>query len=152
MYYLIAVVTALILHTVIQIVAVETVGNYLAQARQLLRDKRHTDGCTTPFKTYIHRWLRKSHGLCAAHDYGSLGFISGVRPGWHNNWVTWLAHMDEGNPVYWAWGTIVATVTLPWVVWRRNLGMTVLPFMVFHGMLVLGILVATAVIWSTYYQ
>lgn len=35
--------------------------------------------------------------------------------------------MSRGNPIYWVWGTIVALVTLPWVVWRRNFGIAFPP-------------------------
>ncbi len=127
-----------ILHLLIEFFAFKTVNDYVSEARILLRAKHYTDGCTTPFKNYIHAWLSHSRELCAAHDFGSLGLITDVRPGWHNNLITWLAHMSQAAPVYWVWGTIVALVTLPWVVWRRNFGITVLPFMVFHGMLLLG--------------
>lgn len=105
---------------------------YLSQAQQLIDSGKYTDGCTTPFKNYIHRWLKKSFLLCAAHDFGSLGYIEGVRPGWNNNWITWLAHMANWNPIYWVWGTIVVLITLPWVIWRRNLNKTSIPFIMFH--------------------
>lgn len=98
------------------------VKDYLAQAKALLASGEYTDGCTTPFKTYIHRWLKKSYLLCAAHDFGGKGLIKGVAAGWENNLMVWLAHMANANPVYWVWGTIVAVWTLPWVVWRHNFG------------------------------
>lgn len=94
-----------------------------------------SDGCTTPFKTYIHRWLEQSRLLCAAHDYGALGYIDGVRPGIHNNWMTLKAHWYMSNPVYWIWGTVVSVVTLPWAIWRRNLKITFLPLIPFHVIL-----------------
>ena len=127
-----------ILHLIIEKLAANKVDSYLSQANILLRSGRYTDGCTTPFKTYIHRWLSHSRDLCAAHDYGSLGFIDDVNPGIHNNLITWFAHMSQAAPVYWVWGTIVALVTLPWVVWRRNLNMTMFSFMGFHLILILG--------------
>ncbi len=152
MDYFIAGIILALLHWAVKVFAFKTVTAYLEQAHLLLLEGRYTDGCSTPFKNYIHAWLKHSHDLCAAHDYGSLGFITIARPGWHNNWLTWLAHMSQSNPVYWIWGTIVALATLPWVVWRRNLGIKALPFLVFHAMLLLIILIATAFIWSTYYQ
>ena len=137
MIYLYSLIGFILAHFIIKFLAFEIVRRYLFEANNLLRARNYTDGCSTPFKTYIHRWLSHSHDLCAAHDYGSLGLITVARPGIHNNFITWLAHMSQAAPVYWVWGTIVALVTLPWVVWRRNFGITVLPFMVFHGMLLL---------------
>ena len=118
-----------------------SVKNYLAQAKKLLDSGAYTDGCTTPFKTYIHRWLKKSRLLCAAHDYGGLGFIEGVAPGWQNNWYTWLAHLSQPNPIYWLWGTIVAVWTLPWVVWRHNLGIRVIESAVEFNLFQIGLIV-----------
>lgn len=125
-----------------------TIADYLEQAQTHVDVGQYTDGCTTPFKNYIHKWLEKSHLLCAAHDFGSLGLIDGVRPGWHNNWVTWLAHMTQSNPIYWAWGTIIAIATLPWVVWRRNFGFQFLDMTGFY--VIMLILIALPVL--IYYQ
>ena len=122
MYYLAIVVFFVISHLLIKKYAADIVSDYLKQTNALLDVDQYTDGCTSPFKTYIHRYLKRAHELCAAHDFGSLGYLTVVRPGWHNNLITWYAHMIESNPVYWLWGTIVAVVTLPWVVWRRNWG------------------------------
>lgn len=137
MIYLYSLIGFILAHLIIEKLATNIVANYLYETKRLLLSDHFTDGCTTPFKTYIHRWLSHSHELCAAHDYGSLGYIDGVNPGIHNNLITWFAHMSRPAPVYWVWGTIVALVTLPWVVWRRNLGITVFPFMAFHGIILL---------------
>ena len=138
MCYLYTAVIALILHLLIRKFAATTVDSYLYETNELLKAGRYTDGCSTPFKNYIHMWLKYSHDLCAAHDYGSLGYLVEVNPGIHNNLITWFAHMSQRNPVYWAWGTVVALVTLPWVVWRRNLGIEILPIAAFYGVLLLG--------------
>ena len=133
MYYLIAfILGGYALHFVIKFLAYETVEGYLFETQALLRSGGFTDGCSTPFKNYIHMWLSHSHDLCAAHDYGGLGLITVARPGWHNNLLTWLAHMSQAAPVYWVWGTIVALVTLPWVVWRRNFNIKLIPLPVFY--------------------
>lgn len=126
-----------ILHLIIEKLTADLVRQYLFEANNLLRARNYTDGCSTPFKTYIHRWLSHSHNLCAAHDYGNLGKITVARPGWHNNLITWLAHMSQAAPIYWVWGTIVSVVTLPWSVWRRNLGITFIPFILFHIILII---------------
>lgn len=123
-YLYISIITAvsfIVAHFLILKLSADTVADYLSQTRMLLDSNQYTDGCTIPFKTYIHNWLSKSYLLCAAHDFGSLGYITGVRAGWHNNIITWLTHMSETNPIYWVWGTVVALFTLPWVIWRRNL-------------------------------
>lgn len=138
MEYIYIIGSFVIAHLLIRFLAIDTVKDYIAQTRWLLYDEKYTDGCTTPFKTYIHRWLNSSRLLCSAHDFGSLGYIKGVNPGIHNNFVTWLAHMYERAPVYWIWGTVVAIVTLPWVVWRRNLGIESVPFIAFHIAIVLA--------------
>jgi hypothetical protein len=124
------------------------VEDYLLKTKELLKAKKYTDGCTTPFKTYIHRWLTCARLLCAAHDFGSLGLITGVRPGWHNNWMTWKAHLSQSNPVYWIWGTVVALVTLPWVFWRRNLGIAILDMAGFHVILLAGITLTLLIIYQ----
>ncbi len=134
------------LHFIIKIVAYETVQKYLSQTSKLLASGRYTDGCSTPFKTQIHKYLKYSRDLCAAHDYGSLGYINGTQPGYHNNFITWLAHMSMSNPAYWIWGTIVATTTLPWVVFRRNLNQTWMPFLPFHAFLILVSAITTLMI------
>ena len=121
---------------------------YLKQAQSLLDSGQRTDGCTMPFKTYVHRWLAKSKLFCAAHDFGSLGLIAGVSPGWHNNWMTFLAHISQPNPVYWVFGLLVSVVTLPWVVWRRNFGITILDITAFHVIL----LILIALPFLIYYQ
>ena len=131
MNYLYIIIGFIVVHLLIRKFAASKVASYLLNVDVLLRIGQYTDGCTTPFKNYIHAWLSKSHLLCAAHDFGSLGFISGVRPGWHNNLITLFAHMTQRNPVYWVWGTIVTLITLPWVVWRRNWGIKT-PFLLFH--------------------
>lgn len=118
-----------------------SVTNYLMQTRALIKAGRHTDGCTTPFKTHIHRWLSESHLLCAAHDYGSLGYITGVRSGWHNNLHTLRAHCTQSNPIYWVWGVIVSLITLPWVVWRRNWGFQFLDMTAFYIVLMLMLVI-----------
>jgi hypothetical protein len=117
--------------------------NYLEQTQSLLDNGEYTDGCTSPFKNYIHKWLDKSKLLCAAHDFGSLGKIIGVKAGWRNNLQTLLAHFAQSNPIYWIWGLIVALATLPWVVFRRDLNQTWMPFIPFHSALLLIIVVAT---------
>lgn len=119
-----------------------SVSLYLEQARSLMQRGEYTDGCSTPFKTYIHRWLNQSMLLCAAHDYGNLGLIPGVNPGIHNNWMTLLAHLSQPNPIYWLWGIIVAVATLPWSIWRRNLGIKFIPAIPFHAFLLLAGVVA----------
>lgn len=99
------------------------ISDYLLHTELLLNKGRYTDGCSTPFKTQIHRYLKWSHLLCAGHDYGNLGYLTEiVKPGIRNNWLCWLAHLSRANPLYWLWGTIAMIVTLPWVVWRRDLG------------------------------
>lgn len=110
-----------------------TTKDYLERTQELLDAKWYTDGCTSPFKTYIHRWLKKSHLLCAAHDYGNLKYISGVRPGLHNQLHTLIAHFSQPNPIYWLWGIVVSIATLPWIVWRRDLGITFFPMGAFHA-------------------
>lgn len=115
----------------LEIIMIST-QTYLRRTEILLKHGQYTDGCSTPFKTFIHRWLKKSRMLCAAHDFGSLGLIQGVQPGWQNNVQTLIAHWSQGNPVYWVWGTIVAVATLPWVVWRRNFNIDLIPIVPFH--------------------
>ena len=143
MFYFYIILIIVSLHYIVKILTFRTVSQYLFEANFLLRAKNYTDGCSTPFKNYIHRWLSHSHDLCAAHDYGSLGLITVARPGWHNNLITWFAHMSQRNPVYWVWGTIVALVTLPWVVWRRNLGVELISMGSFYSILTLGSAFAT---------
>ncbi|MCH9712740.1 MAG: hypothetical protein K0U20_08970 [Proteobacteria bacterium] len=132
-----------VLHLIIERITFYTVRSYLRETQNLLTAGKYTDGCSTPFKTYIHRWLSHSHDLCAAHDYGSLGLITVARPGWHNNLITWFAHMSQTAPVYWVWGTIVALVTLPWVVWRRNLCIKLIPAIPFHIFLIVVVIFIT---------
>jgi len=110
----------IIFHYLIKRYADSTVYFYMSQIDALIETVK-SDGCTAPLKTYIHRWLKHSRKLCAAHDYGGLGLIDGARPGWHNNWLTWLAHMSMINPIYWVWGTIVSVWTLGWVMTKYNL-------------------------------
>lgn len=117
-----------------------TVKQYLDKTAELLSKGQRTDGCTSPFKTYIHRWLSHARVLCAAHDFGGEGLIPGVRPGWHNNWITWLTHISQPNPVYWIWGTVVAVVTLPWVIWRRNWGIKFMDIAAFYIVLIIIII------------
>ena len=124
------------IHVLTKELAADIVARYLDQTEALLSVDQYTDGCSSPFKTYIHRYLTYSHTLCAAHDFGSLGYIDGARPGWHNNLITWLAHMSQRNPVYWVWGTIVALFTLPWVVWRRNFGIKAVDYVGFYVILI----------------
>ena len=122
MIYLYITIGFLIAHIATKKYAVDIVTAYISEARTLYDLGQFTDGCTTPFKSFIHRYLSRSHVLCAAHDYGGLGLLTTARAGWHNNLITWLAHMSQNAPIYWVWGTIVALFTLPWVVWRRNWG------------------------------
>ena len=121
---------------------------YLERAKALLDSGSYTDGCTTPFKNYIHRYLKKAFLFCAAHDYGSLGLIEGVRGGWHNNLHTLIAHWSQANPLYWIWGTIVALVTLPWVVFRRDLNQKWMPFIPFHVVLLFCLTVPILIKYS----
>jgi len=119
---------------------------YLEKAQSLLDSNEFTDGCSVPLiRDWIHEKLKKSKLLCAAHDYGNLGKIPGVRAGWHNNLHTFFAHWSI-NIGYGAWGTIVSLATLPWSVWRRNLGITFMPIMPFHGALLLILAIAFLVI------
>ncbi len=142
LYFLPAVVlVGWILHLLTQKFAQNLVSRYLFEANNLLRARNYTDGCSTPFKTYIHRWLSKSYNLCAAHDYGAMGLITVARPGLHNNLVAWLAHMSQRNPVYWLWGTVLSLVTLPWAVFRRDLNQKWLPLIPFYVALLMIIIV-----------
>ena len=142
MNYLYIAVFIIGLHLLVEWLARRLVTEYLLKAQELLDAGQGTDGCTTPLKTFIHRWLSKSRLLCAAHDFGGLDLIVNTKPGWHNNLITWLAHISQTNPVYWIWGTIVALFTLPWVVWRRNLGIKSLKILGFHVILLTLVLVS----------
>jgi len=99
-----------------------TVKNYLSQAQALLDSNEYTDGCS--LTQFMHKILSKAKILCAAHDYGGLGKIDGVRAGWHNNLHNLLAHFSQSNPFYWLWGIVVFIFTMPWVVWKRDLKMS----------------------------
>lgn len=90
-----------------------TAKKYLEVAQRLMDAGIQTDGCTSPFKTYIHRWLNKARLICAAHDYGGRNMIVGVRPGWHNNVHFLKANWHCGNYV---WGVISFLATLPYAV------------------------------------
>ena len=104
------------------------IKDYLMQTEKLFNEGQPTDGCTLVFDLgrVIHKIFKKSKLLCAAHDFGGLGLITGVKAGWNNNWHTWLAHFYAApfNPIYWIWGTIVSLWTLPWVVYKHNYGGT----------------------------
>jgi hypothetical protein len=111
-----------------------TVKEYLKQTQSLIDRQFYSDGCTVPLlKKYVHSWLDRSRLLCSAHDYGNLGYIDGVKPGINNQWLTLLAHLSQKNPIYWVWGVIVTIATLPWIVWRRNLGIKFMSITVFHA-------------------
>ncbi|MDH5612229.1 MAG: hypothetical protein OEY66_07215 [Gammaproteobacteria bacterium] len=119
--------------------------NYLSQTQSLLDLDEYTDGCTTPFKTFIHRWLKKSRVLCAAHDFGGRGLIKGVRPGWHNNLHTLIAHWSQPAPIYWVWGSVVAFFTLFWAVWHHDWGINFFDLVGFHVFLLMIIAVCLLV-------
>lgn len=104
---------------------------YLEAAKALIKQGEPTDGCTLPFKEYIHRWFKKSKLICAAHDFGSRGLIEGVRPGWHNNMHFIKANWHCGHYV---WGVISFIATLPYAIVYYNLKIKV-PMAVFYSFL-----------------
>lgn len=96
-----------------------SVKKYLDEAQDLVDKGEPTDGCTMPFAGWIHKNINNSKLICAAHDFGSRGLIKGVRPGWHNNVVSFKANRQHGN---YLWSDLMFIATLPYALVRYNLG------------------------------
>ncbi len=114
-----------------------TIKSYLEQTQSLLDKGEYTDGCS--MSQFMEKVLSKAKLLCAAHDFGNLSLIDGVRPGLMNQFYSLAAHFMNTNPAYWLWGLIVFTFTLPWIVWRRELGIEIVPPMLFFGLQAIAI-------------
>jgi len=118
-----------------------SVRNYLEQAQALMDNGEYTDGCS--LSQFMHKLLDRARLLCAAHDYGNLGKINGIRPGLVNQFYSLAAHLLNMNPVYWLWGTVVFTFTMPWIIWRREFGVKFIPPMLFFGLQFFAIFIYT---------
>jgi len=108
-----------------------SIKNYLEQTQDLLDKNEYTDGCS--LSQFMHKVLSKAKLLCAAHDFGNLGKVDGIRPGLMNQFYSLAAHMLNLNPFYWIWGMVIFVMTMPWIIWRREIKITFLRSDMFFG-------------------
>ena len=109
------------------------VRTFYNRINYLLSIGTSTDGCTSPFKNYIHKYIKNSKLICQGHDFGGRGLIVGIKPGWDNNVMFLKANWFEGNFI---WGIISFLFTLPYAVVRHNIGIPVNVYL-FHIILIL---------------